>query len=82
LKKAFLKLTQETDQRLLRNTYLFEDFCYAFVHTLSPEAQRAAYDTQVVPESGRIFFQDALAARRGQCRGQNEGVIHQMISPS
>lgn len=40
----------------------FEDFCYAFVHTLSPEAQRAAYDTQVVPESGRIFFQDALAA--------------------
>lgn len=39
----------------------FEDFCYAFVNTLTPEAQRAAYDTQVVPESGRIFFQSALA---------------------
>jgi pimeloyl-ACP methyl ester carboxylesterase len=40
----------------------FEDFCYAFVNTLTPEAQRVAYDTQVVPESGRIFFQDALSA--------------------
>ena len=33
----------------------FEDFCYGFVNTLSPEAQRAAYETHVVPETGRIF---------------------------
>jgi pimeloyl-ACP methyl ester carboxylesterase len=39
----------------------YDDFCYAFVHTLPPEAQWTAYDSQVVPESGRIFFQDALA---------------------
>ncbi len=39
----------------------FKDFCYAFVHTLPPEAQHTAYETQVVPETGRIFFQAALA---------------------
>lgn len=39
----------------------FSHFRYAFVDTLSPEAQRAAYDTYVVPESGRIFWQAALA---------------------
>jgi pimeloyl-ACP methyl ester carboxylesterase len=39
----------------------YNNFRYAFVHTL-PEAQaREAYDTQVTPETGRIFFQDALA---------------------
>ncbi len=40
----------------------FEDFCYGFVNTLSPEAQRAAYETHVVPETGRIFFQASLSA--------------------
>lgn len=40
----------------------FEQFRYAFVHTL-PEAQaRAAYDTYVTPETGRIFFQVAFSA--------------------
>lgn len=29
----------------------FEQFRYAFVHTLSPEEQRATYDAHVVPES-------------------------------
>jgi len=41
-------------------TLSFEDFCFSFVNTLAPEAQRAAYETHVVPETGRIFFQAAL----------------------
>jgi pimeloyl-ACP methyl ester carboxylesterase len=36
-------------------------FQYAFVNTLPKAEQRAAYDKYVVPESGRIFFQTALA---------------------
>lgn len=32
----------------------FEHFVYTFVHTLSPEQQRAAYDASVVPESRRV----------------------------
>ena len=44
----------------------FERFRYAFVHTLAPAEQRAAYDKHVTPETGRIFFQDAIAwLRRG-----------------
>jgi pimeloyl-ACP methyl ester carboxylesterase len=39
----------------------FERFRYAFVHTLPPDEQRAAYDRHVTPETGRIFFQDAIA---------------------
>lgn len=37
------------------------EFRYAFVHTLAPAEQRAAYERYVVPETGRIFFQAALA---------------------
>jgi pimeloyl-ACP methyl ester carboxylesterase len=40
----------------------YGNFRYAFVHTLSEADAHAAYDTQVTPETGRIFFQDALAA--------------------
>lgn len=40
----------------------FPDFRYAFVHTLGYREQRAAYDEHVVPETGRIFFQAALAS--------------------
>jgi pimeloyl-ACP methyl ester carboxylesterase len=40
----------------------FKQFQYAFVHTLPLAEQRAAYDRHVVPETGRIFFQAALAA--------------------
>jgi pimeloyl-ACP methyl ester carboxylesterase len=36
-------------------------FGYAFVHTLAPDAQRDAYDRFVTPETGRIFFESALA---------------------
>ena len=48
----------------------FERFRYAFVHTLPPAEQRAAYERHVTPESGRIFWQDALAWLRqgGPCR--------------
>jgi pimeloyl-ACP methyl ester carboxylesterase len=39
----------------------YGNFRYAFVHTLTEADAHAAYDTQVTPETGRIFFQDALA---------------------
>ena len=39
----------------------FKQFQYAFVNTLPEAEQRAAYDKYVVPETGRIFFQAALA---------------------
>jgi pimeloyl-ACP methyl ester carboxylesterase len=39
----------------------YGNFRYAFVHTLPEAEARAAYDTQVTPETGRIFFQAALA---------------------
>ena len=45
-----------------RQRMSFKDFCYGFVNTLSPEAQRAAYEAHVVPETGRIFFQASLSA--------------------
>lgn len=41
----------------------FPGFRYAFVHTMPEAEQRAAYDRYVVPDTGRIFFQAALAAR-------------------
>lgn len=41
--------------------WTFEQFRYAFVHTMPEEQARAAYDEFVTPETGRIFFQDALA---------------------
>ena len=44
----------------------YENFRYAFVHTLSEAEARAAYDTQVTPETGRIFFQGGLAAFDGK----------------
>ncbi len=42
-------------------TMSFEDFASSFANTLSPEAQRAAYEAHIVPETGRIFFQAVLA---------------------
>lgn len=40
----------------------FEQFRYAFVHTLPEADARAAYERYVTPETGRIFFQGALSA--------------------
>jgi pimeloyl-ACP methyl ester carboxylesterase len=39
----------------------FGEFRYGFVHTLSEAEARNAYDAYVVPESGRVFFQGAVA---------------------
>jgi len=39
----------------------FWEFRYAFVHTLPVRVQREAYERYVVPETGRIFFESALA---------------------
>jgi pimeloyl-ACP methyl ester carboxylesterase len=47
-------------KRVVRWTY--EQFRYAFVHTLPDSQARAAYAQHVTPETGRIFFQAALSA--------------------
>jgi pimeloyl-ACP methyl ester carboxylesterase len=39
----------------------FERFRYAFVHTMPEADARAAFATQVIPETGRVFFQGALS---------------------
>jgi pimeloyl-ACP methyl ester carboxylesterase len=39
----------------------YSNFRYAFVHTLPEAEARAAYDRHVTPETGRIFFQSAIA---------------------
>ena len=39
----------------------FGEFRYGFVHTLPAAEARDAYDRHVVPETGRIFFQGAIA---------------------
>src|SRR5262245_57328657 len=39
----------------------FREFHYAFVHTLSPDQARAIWDAQIVPDSGRPFFQAAFS---------------------
>ena len=44
----------------------YENFRYAFVHTLTESDARAAFASQVTPETGRIFFQDGLAAFDGK----------------
>jgi pimeloyl-ACP methyl ester carboxylesterase len=35
----------------------FREFRYAFVHTMGPDDARAIWDAQIVPDSGRPFFQ-------------------------
>lgn len=40
----------------------YSNFRYAFVHTLPEADARAAFEKHVTPETGRIFFQGALAA--------------------
>jgi pimeloyl-ACP methyl ester carboxylesterase len=41
--------------------WTFEQFRYAFVHTLPEDQARAAYEKFVTPETGRIFFQGGLS---------------------
>jgi pimeloyl-ACP methyl ester carboxylesterase len=52
-------LTWRGWRRIVRTP--FPDFRYAFVNNMQPDQQRAAFDRYVVPETGRIFFQSALA---------------------
>lgn len=42
-------------------TWSLREFAYAFVHTLPPAEQARLYQEYVVPEAGRIFFQNAFA---------------------
>lgn len=46
------------------------EFSYAFVNTLSPDEQKRAYDAFVVPESGRLFFQNAFSLLDARAPGQ------------
>lgn len=39
----------------------FEQFAFGFTNTFSKSDARAAYERYVVPETGRIFFEDGLA---------------------
>lgn len=61
-------LTPLAWRRVVRWSY--KRFRYAFVHTLTDADARAAYDRHVTPETGRIFWQDALAWLRpgGPCK--------------
>jgi pimeloyl-ACP methyl ester carboxylesterase len=57
---ASVLLTPFGWRRVVR--WSFARFRYAFVHPLPLVEARAAYETQVTPESGRIFFQGAVSA--------------------
>jgi pimeloyl-ACP methyl ester carboxylesterase len=37
--------------------WTFAEFRFAFVHTMAPDEQRAIWDAQIVPDSGRPFFE-------------------------
>ena len=41
--------------------WTFTEFRYAFVHTMPPDEQRAIWDEQIVPDSGRPFFEAGLS---------------------
>jgi pimeloyl-ACP methyl ester carboxylesterase len=52
-------LTPLSWQRVVRWSY--KRFRYAFVHTLPEADAQGAYERHVTPETGKIFWQDALA---------------------
>ena len=56
---ASVLLTWQGWRKVVR--WSFGNFRYAFVHTLGEDEARAAYQAQITPETGRIFFQGALA---------------------
>jgi pimeloyl-ACP methyl ester carboxylesterase len=39
----------------------YPEYRYAFVHMMPPDEQRAIWDAQIVPDSGRPFFQGGFA---------------------
>jgi len=61
---ASVLLTWQGWRKVVHWTY--DNFRYAFVHTLPEAEARAAYEAHVTPETGRIFFQDGLAAFDGK----------------
>ena len=61
---ASVLLTWRGWRKVVRWSYA--NFRYAFVHTLPEADARSAYDTQVTPETGRIFFQGGLTAFDGK----------------
>jgi hypothetical protein len=56
---ASVLLTWRGWRKVVRWSY--GNFRYAFVHSLPEAEARAAYDTQVTPETGRVFFQGAVS---------------------
>ncbi len=46
------------------------EFSYAFVNTLPPDEQKRIYDEYVVPEAGRLFFQNAFSAFNARTPGR------------
>lgn len=46
------------------------EFSYAFVNTLPPDEQKRIYDEYVVPEAGRLFFQNALSGLNARTPGR------------
>lgn len=42
-------------------TWTLPEFAYAFAHTAPPEEQARVFEQHVVPESGRIFFENAFS---------------------
>ncbi len=52
-------LTRQGYKRIIHMS--FENFQYSFVNDLPLEEQKATYDRQVIPDTGRIFFQTGLA---------------------
>jgi len=56
---ASVLLTWRGWRKVVRWSY--GSFRYAFVHALPEDEARAAFETQVTPETGRVFFQAALA---------------------
>jgi pimeloyl-ACP methyl ester carboxylesterase len=41
--------------------WTFTEFRYAFVHTMSREQAQATWDAQIIPDSGRPFFESAFS---------------------
>jgi pimeloyl-ACP methyl ester carboxylesterase len=39
----------------------YPEYRYAFVHTMPPDEQRAIWDAQIVPDSGRPFFESGFS---------------------
>ena len=57
----------------------FEQFQYAFVNTLPPAGQRAAYDRYAVPESRRVPLESLTGAARLRAFGRARNAIRDRL---